>query len=164
MRALFMDFPKDPKVWGLGDEYMFGPAFLVAPVTEQGATTRTVYLPAGADWYNYWTNQRVRGGQAIQVNAPIDTLPLFVRAGSILPLGEAIESTSQVQRIAKVRVYPGADADFRLYQDDGKTYAYEKGESLITVLHWNDATEKLSHEGPAAWTEPDSEILEVIGR
>ena len=164
MRALFMDFPKDPKVWGLGDEYMFGPAFLVAPVTEQGATTRTVYLPAGADWYNYWTNQRVRGGQAIQVNAPIDTLPLFVRAGSILPLGEAIESTSQVQRIAKVRVYPGADADFRLYQDDGKTYAYEKGESLITVLHWNDATEKLSREGPAAWTEPDSEILEVIGR
>jgi len=164
MRALFMDFPQDAKVSELDDEYMLGPAFLVAPVTEQGATSRMVYLPAGADWYNYWTNQRVHGGQAIQVDAPIDTLPLFVRAGSILPLGEAIESTSQVQRIAKVRIYAGADADFSLYQDDGKTYAYEKGESRITDLHWNDATGKLSHAGPAAWSEPDSEILEVIGR
>ena len=95
MRALFMDFPNDPNVAGMGDEYMFGPAFLVAPVTEQGATSRSVYLPAGADWYNYWTNQRFRGGQTIKVNAPIDTLPLFVRAGSILPLGEPVQSTSR---------------------------------------------------------------------
>jgi len=164
MRALFMDFPNDPKVADLSDEYMFGPAFLVAPVTEQGATSRAVYLPAGADWYNYWTNERVRGGQAIQVEAPIDTLPLFVRAGSILPLGDAIESTSQVQRIAKVRVYAGADAEFTLYQDDGTTYAYEKGERRITDLHWNEATGKMRQEGAAAWTQPDSEILEVIGR
>ena len=163
MRALFMDFPHDPKVADMGDEYMFGPAFLVAPVTEQGATTRKVYLPAGADWYNYWTNERVHGGQPIQVDAPIDTLPLFVRAGSIVPMGEPIESTNQVQRIAKVRVYPGADADFALYQDDGKTYAYEKGDSHITNLHWTDAAQKLTHEGAAAWTKPDSEILEVVG-
>ena len=74
---------------------MFGPAFLVAPVTEQGATSREVYLPAGADWYNYWTNERFKGGQTITVAAPIDTLPLFVRAGSIIPLGAAIESTSE---------------------------------------------------------------------
>ena len=87
MRALFMDFPNDPKVADLGDEYMFGPAFLVAPVTEQGATSRAVYLPAGADWYNYWTNERVHGGQTIKVDAPIDIVPLFVRAGSIVPLG-----------------------------------------------------------------------------
>jgi alpha-D-xyloside xylohydrolase len=164
MRALFMDFPNDPRVADLRDEYMFGPAFLVAPVTEQGATSRAVYLPAGADWYNYWTNERLRGGQTIQVDAPIDTLPLFVRAGSILPLGEAVESTNQVQKIAKVRVYPGADAEFAVYQDDGKTYAYEHGESTITRLEWNDSAQKLSQQGARAWTTPDSEILEVVGR
>ena len=163
MRALFMDFPNDPKVADLGDEYMFGPAFLVAPVTEQGATNRTVYLPAGADWYNYWTNERLHGGQTIIVAAPIDTLPLFVRAGTILPLGEAIESTNQVQAIAKVRVYPGADGDFMLYQDDGKTYAYEKGDSRITHLHWDDASQKLSHQGVPAWRSPDAQVLEIAG-
>ncbi len=164
MRALFMDFPQDPKVADLRDEYMFGPAFLVAPVTEQGATSRAVYLPAGADWYNYWTNQRLHGGQTIQADAPIDRLPLFVRAGSILPMGDAIESTSQAQKIARVRVYPGADAEFTLYQDDGTTYAYEHGDSRITRLHWNDATHALEHQGAPAWTEPDSEIVEVVGR
>jgi alpha-D-xyloside xylohydrolase len=164
MRALFMDFPQDPKAAGLHDEYMFGPAFLIAPVTEQGATSRAVYLPAGAGWYNYWTNQRLHGGQTIQVDAPIDTLPIFVRAGSILPLGDAIESTSQVQKIVKLRVYPGADAEFALYQDDGTTYAYEKGDSRITRLHWNDATYKLDHQGPPAWTVPDSEIVDVVGK
>ena len=164
MRALFMDFPHDRRAAGVGDEYMFGPAFLVAPVTEQGATRRTVYLPAGADWYNYWTNERFRGGQAVKVPAPIDTLPLFVRAGSIVPLGEPIESTAQVQKIARLRIYPGADAQFTLYQDDGKTYGYERGERRITELRWNDATRKFSHAGAEAWTEPDSSIPEVVAR
>jgi alpha-D-xyloside xylohydrolase len=163
MRALFMDFPNDPRVASLGDEYMFGPAFLVAPVTEQGATSRMVYLPAGADWYNYWTNQRIHGGQSIQVDAPIDTLPLFVRAGSLLPLGAAVESTSEVQKIAKVRVYPGADGNFALYQDDGRTYAYEKGGSSITHLHWDDAGQKLTHEGVSAWVGSDAEMVEMVG-
>jgi alpha-glucosidase (family GH31 glycosyl hydrolase) len=143
---------------------MFGPAFLVAPVTEQGATSRTVYLPAGTDWYNYWTNERVHGGQTITVAAPIDTLPLFVRSGSILPLGAPIDSTDQVQMIDKVRVYPGADADFTLYQDDGKTYAYEKGIRSITHLHWNESAQKLSHEGAPAWKSSDDQILEIEKR
>lgn len=161
MRALFMDFPGDPKVADLRDEYMFGPAFLVAPVTDQGQTSRDVYLPAGADWYNFWTNDRLHGGQTVKVDAPIDTLPLFVRAGSIVPLGEPIESTRDVQKIAKVRVYPGANAEFALYQDDGQTYAYEKGASTTTVLRWDDAAQKFSHEGPAAWTGPDQDIVQV---
>ena len=127
MRGLFMDFGDDPKVADIGDEYMFGPALLVAPVTDQGMTSREVYLPAGTDWYNFWTNERVHGGQRITVSAPIDEIPLFVRAGSILPLGTVVESTNQVQKIAKVRVYPGADGAFDLYRDDGTTYAYEKG-------------------------------------
>jgi alpha-D-xyloside xylohydrolase len=164
MRALFMDFPNDPMVASLGDEYMFGPAFLVAPVTEQGATSRMVYLPAGADWYNYWTNQRVHGGQSLQVDAPIDTLPLFVRAGSLLPVGAAVASTREAQKIAKVRVYPGADGNFILYQDDGWTYGYEKGESSVTHLHWDDAGQKLTHEGTPAWVGPDAAMLEIVGR
>jgi alpha-D-xyloside xylohydrolase len=162
MRALFMDFPNDPKVSDLRDEYMFGPAFLVAPVTRQGAVSRSVYLPAGVDWYNYWTNERLRGGQTIQVNAPIDVLPLFVRAGSILPLGEPIESTAQTQKIANLRIYPGANADFALYDDDGKTYAYEHGGAQITQLHWDDHAQKLTHQGPTAWTKSDAELVQVI--
>ncbi len=164
MRALPLDFPNDPNVADLRDEYMFGPAFLVAPVTEQGATTRQVYLPAGTDWYNYWTNERVKGGQTVTVAAPIYTIPLFVRAGSIIPLGSEVESTHDKQSIVKVRVYPGADADFTLFSDDGTTYAYESGAGSITQLRWDDAAHKLTHEGPAAWTAPDSTIVEVAGR
>ena len=89
MRGLFLDFGADPKVADIRDEYMFGPALLIAPVVEQGMTTRDVYLPADADWYNYWTDELVHGGQTITVQAPIDVVPIFVRAGSILPLGEA---------------------------------------------------------------------------
>lgn len=164
MRGLFMDFPNDEKVANIGDEYMFGPAFLVAPVTEQGATSRSVYLPAGTDWYNFWTNERLHGGQRVTVAAPIDTLPLFVRAGSIVPLGEPVESTNEVQKIAKVRVYPGADGDFQLYSDDGTTYDYEKGKDEITHLHWSNANRKLSSTGAKAWTKPNSDIVDVIGR
>ena len=163
MRALPLDFPNDPKVADLGDEYMFGPAFLVAPVTEQGATSRQVYLPAGADWYNYWTQERVKGGQTITVQAPIDTLPLFVRAGSIIPLGAPVESTHQAQAIASIRVYPGADASFTLFSDDGTTYAYEKGAGSVTRLHWDDARKQLTYEGATAWSGPDSAIVKVIG-
>ena len=147
MRGLFMDFGDDPKVANIGDEYMFGPALLVAPVTDQGMTSREVYLPAGTDWYNFWTNERVHGGQSLTVSAPIDEIPLFVRAGSILPLGTVVESTNEVQKIAKVRVYPGADGAFDLYRDDGTTYAYEKGGFEVSHLRWDDAAKKLTHTG-----------------
>ncbi len=164
MRALFMDFPNDPAVADIPDEYMFGPAFLVAPVTEQGATERKVYLPAGCDWYNYWTNERMKGGQTINANAPIDTLPLFVRAGSIVPLGAEVLSTDKPQPIASVKVYAGANGAFPLFSDDGTTYGYEKGKSSMTKLTWDDAKHRLTHEGPAAWSVPDSAVVQVIGR
>lgn len=164
LRALPLDFPDDAKVTDLRDEYMLGPAFLVAPVVEQGATSRSVYLPAGADWYNYWTNERVHGGQTITVSAPIDTIPVFVRAGSIVPVGAPVESTHEKQAIAKVRVYPGANAEFTLFDDDGTTYAYEKGAGRITKLRWDDGKRALTHEGAAAWTGPDSAVVEVMGR
>ena len=164
MRGLFLDFGNDPAVADIGDEYMFGPALLVAPVTEQGATTRSVYLPAGTDWYNFWTNERVHGGQRITVQAPIETIPIFVRAGSVLPMGAMVESTNEKQAIEKVRVYPGADGKFTLYSDDGSTYAYEGGKHDITELQWNDATRSLTHNGAKAWTANDRQIVEVVGQ
>ncbi|MDP9049437.1 MAG: DUF5110 domain-containing protein, partial [Acidobacteriota bacterium] len=163
MRALFMDFPNDPnpKIADMQDEYMFGPALLVAPVVDQGSTTREVYLPAGTDWYNYWTNEKLHGGQTVTVNAPIDTIPLFVKAGSILPLGAAVESTYGKQAIEKMKVYAGADAQFVLYNDDGTTYAYEKGENQITTLKWSDAAGKLTQDGAKTWDEKTN-IVEIV--
>ncbi|MDB6011346.1 MAG: alpha-glucosidase [Gammaproteobacteria bacterium] len=149
MRALFMDFPNDPNVANVGDEYMFGPAFLVAPVTEQGRESRQVYLPAGRDWYNYWTNERFAGGQTITVAAPIDIIPLFVAAGSIIPMGSAIPNTSTPQQLTQIRVYPGRAAEFALYDDDGETYAYEKGQGRQTRLRWDDERGQLTTQGDA---------------
>ena len=163
MRGLFMDFGNDPKVADIGDEYMFGPALLVAPVTEQGRTSRTVYLPAGTDWYNFWTSERVHGGETITVNAPIDVIPLFVRAGSIIPMGTVVESTNEVQKIAKVRVYAGANGDFNLYRDDGTTYGYEKGEYEVSRLHWSDAAAKLTHTGAPVGFVADKDVIDIIG-
>jgi alpha-D-xyloside xylohydrolase len=163
MRALFMDFPNDAKALNIPDEYMYGPAFLVAPVTEQGATRREVYLPAGFDWYNYWTNERLHGGQTITADAPIDVLPLFVRVGSILPLGSEVLSAQQPQAIDSIRVYAGADGTFTLFQDDGKSYAYENGGGSITKLAWDNSAHRLKHEGAPAWSVPDQSIVSVIG-
>ena len=162
MRALFMDFPGDPKAANIPDEYMYGPAVLVAPVTDQGVASRSVYLPGGTDWYNFWTSERLHGGQTIEVAAPIDTIPLFVRAGSILPLGTQIGSAQQKQEIAAVRIYPGANGDFTLYQDDGSTYTYEKSGGQITNLHWDDAQQHFSHTGANAWIKPDSDLIEIV--
>jgi hypothetical protein len=162
MRALFMNFPHDPKALNVPDEYMYGPAFLVAPVTEQGAMHRQVYLPAGCNCYNYWTNERLHGGQTITADAPIDTLPLFVRAGRIVPLGSNVQSAQEAQTIVYVRVYPGANGSFALHQDDGKTYAYEKDGGSVTELMWDDAAHKLKREGAPAWSGPDNKIVEVV--
>ena len=150
MRALFMDFPSDPIAITANDEYMFGPAFLVAPVTSQGAAERSVYLPAGTDWYDFWTNHRYHGGQTITAKAPIDTLPLFVRAGSIVPLGSDVENAQTRQSVAAIRVYPGADGDFLLYNDDGHTYQYETGAFTTVHLHYQDATNKFTIQGDSS--------------
>ena len=123
-----------------------------------------VYLPAGCDWYNYWTNERLHGGQSIEANAPIDTLPVFVRAGSIVPLGSEIESTKQPQTIATLRVYPGADGSFTLFQDDGTTYGYEKGGGSVTNLTWDDKAQRLNQEGAPAWHGPDAPVVKVISK
>lgn len=162
MRALFMDFPNDPKVATIGDQYMFGPAFLVAPVTDQGVVERPVYLPAGADWYDYWTNRRYTGGQTITAAAPIDRIPLFVRAGSIVPLGAAVPSTATKQPLASIRVYPGRSTSFTLYDDDGVTNDYRAGGGRIATLHWDDATARLTASARLPSGQDAARLVQVM--
>jgi alpha-D-xyloside xylohydrolase len=145
MRPLVMDWRTDHRVWDIGDEYMFGPAFLVSPVWQEGAKAREVYLPPAPAWYDFWTGERVDGGQQLQVNAPLAKLPLFMRAGSIVPLGPEIEYAEQKSSgPIEVRIYRGADGSFDLYEDEGDSYRYEQGAYAVIPLHWNEAAGTLT--------------------
>jgi alpha-D-xyloside xylohydrolase len=145
MRGLAFDFRDDAAVYGLRDQYMFGPAFLVNPVTEPagapagaGGQTRPVYLPRGG-WYDFWTGKKFAGGQTLQAPAPIDVLPLYVRAGSIVPMGPRMEyATEKPADTIELRIYPGADGQFGLYEDENETYNYEKGQFATIGFSWKD--------------------------
>jgi alpha-D-xyloside xylohydrolase len=145
LRALGMDFGHDPKVAAINDQYLFGPAFLVAPVTTFGATSREVYLPAGTSWIEFSTGRRHEGGQTIQADAPLARMPLFVRAGSIVPR-TVVQQYVDERPDAPVtfEVYTGADGSFSLYEDDGRNYGYERGESSRIPLSWNEAAGELT--------------------
>jgi alpha-D-xyloside xylohydrolase len=144
MRALAMDFRTDVRAANIGDQFMYGPALLVNPVTEPGATEREVYLPQ-ARWYDFWTGAAVEGPRTFAAAAPLDRLPLYVRAGSILPLGPPIEwSSEKPADPIELRVYAGTNGDFTLYEDEGDTYHYEKGAYAEIPLHWDDAHRTLT--------------------
>jgi len=143
MRHLVFDYPTDTNVLTIPDEFMFGPAFLVNPITTAGATTRSVYFPAGT-WYDFWTGATTMGGMKMSVDAPLSHLPLFVRAGSIVPMGPNIEYATQSVDPIEIRVYPGKDATFTIYEDAGDTYDYEKGSFSQIPLTWNDAAKTLT--------------------
>jgi alpha-D-xyloside xylohydrolase len=139
MRGLVMDFPADRKAWGVNDQYMFGPAFLVSPVHAYRARTRRVYLPAGADWFDFYTGEKHAGGQEITAAAPLERMPLFVKAGSIVPVGPAIEYTGQKPDApVTLFVYTGASGAFELYEDDGVSYGYERGQFSHIPIRWDD--------------------------
>jgi len=141
-RGLPMDWPADPRVRDIGDQFMFGPALLVAPVTEPGAKQREVYLPQAPAWYDFWTGARLESN-TIEAAAPLDRIPVYVRAGSILPLGPIVQNTAAQPDTLEIRVYPGADATFEWYSDAGDTYDYEKGQRRTVPLRWEDATRAL---------------------
>jgi len=144
MRPLVMDFRTDERAQNIGDQFMFGPAFLVSPVTEQAASTRQLYLP-DAKWYDFWSGAPVAGGRMMEGPAPLDRLPLYVRAGSILPLGPAMEwSTEKPANPIELRIYPGADSDFTLYEDENDNYNYEKGAHAIIPMHWDSEKSTLT--------------------
>jgi alpha-D-xyloside xylohydrolase len=145
MRPLVMDYPGDEMARTLSDQYMFGPAFLVSPVTEYKARKRSLYLPAGATWYDFWTGKSRHGGATVQADAPYDAMPLHVPGGSIVPFGPELQWTGEkASDPLTVYVYTGADGAFTLYEDDGLTYGYEKGAFATIPLKWNDSTNTLT--------------------
>jgi alpha-D-xyloside xylohydrolase len=138
-RPLIMDWRTDPNTFNIGDQFMFGPALMVSPVLKANVTRRTVYLPDSPIWYNFWTGAKAQGGREIEADAPLDRLPLYVRAGSILPLSQEIEyATQNPDGPIELRIYRGADGHFDLYEDAGDSYDYQKGMRAITPIHWND--------------------------
>lgn len=156
-RLLAFDFQSDPQVYDIKDECMFGPSFLVCPVTRpmyyevnskvlSGVDkTRSVYLPKGAEWIDFWTGKRYKGGQTILADAPISHLPLFVRGGSIVPMMPVQQYTSErLDAPYEIRVYPGADALFTLYEDSGDGYDYEQGAYATVNLMWDDSKQILT--------------------
>ena len=142
---------------------MLGKAFLVAPVTEQGQARRSVYLPAGTAWYDYWTNQRFEGGQTVDVDTPIERIPVFVKAGSIVPVGVQVQSTASKQMIESIRVYPGANATFTLYDDDGTTNAYRGKGGRKAELVWDDATGKLTSRQALPTGQSLNGLVKIMG-
>lgn len=173
MRALYMDFLNDKNTWKIGNEYMFGKAFLVAPVLHAQYTPEQkqnilkenegwnkttnnqvnlslnvdftqskemeVYLPSGNKWYNYWTNENFDGGQKLKIKTSLDRIPLFVRAGSIIPIGPDVQYTNEKKwDNLIINVYPGADGTFTLYEDEGDNYNYESGAYTEILIKWND--------------------------
>jgi alpha-D-xyloside xylohydrolase len=141
MRGLVMDFDADPKARDVKDEYMFGKALLVAPVSEYKARSRSVYLPAGASWYDFYTGQRYTGGQSVSIAAPVTRMPLLVKAGSILPVGPVTQYVDEKPDAALTfTVYTGADGTFSLYEDDGVSNGYARNEFTRIPLSYNDKT------------------------
>ncbi len=144
LRAMWLHYPDDPAAVARGDQYLWGRDILVAPVVEQGATNRRLYLPRGS-WYDFWTNTRVEGGREIDRAVDLETMPLYVRAGAIIPMGPVREWTSQpVKDLLTLTVYPGADNTFTMYEDDGKTFDYRKGAWMGIVAQWRDAERRLT--------------------
>ncbi|MEI9973645.1 MAG: TIM-barrel domain-containing protein [Ignavibacteriota bacterium] len=145
LRPLVMDFAADKLARDLPDEYMFGPALLVAPVTTYKARTRSVYLPQAEGWYDFWTGKSAAPGTRFDAQAPYDAIPVYVRAGAIVPFGPELQYTAEKpEDPLTVYVYSGANGSFTLYEDQGTTYDYEKGAYTQIPMQWNDASGTLT--------------------
>ena len=146
MRPLVMDFPRDERALAEKYEFMFGPSLLVAPVLQPGAKEWAVYAPAApGGWFDWWTEKKIGGGIAAPQDAPLSKIPLLVRAGSIVPWGPVEQYTDENRSgQLELRVYPGADASFTLYEDEGVNYAYESGARATISFKWDDRTHTLS--------------------
>ena len=146
MRALWLHYPNEAEAVSLGDEYLWGRDILVAPVVEKGATSRRLYLPKG-NWYDWWSGEQLAGGRWLERQVDLATMPIYVRAGAIIPLDPVRQYTAQpVQAPTTLRIHPGSDGDFVLYDDDGTTLDYLHNVATWTHFHWNDARRTLTIE------------------
>jgi alpha-D-xyloside xylohydrolase len=164
MRALVMDFAKDKNALDINDQFMFGKSLLVSPVTNamyvkpavEGRDTirvedfdkvkmKETYLPAGADWYDFWTGEKMAGGQKVKKETPIDIIPVYVKAGSMMPIGPDVQYAAEKKwDHLQIRVYPGADGKFVLYEDENDNYNYEKGIYTTITFNWDDKKRTLT--------------------
>ncbi len=143
MRSLWMDFRSDRRCMEIADQYLFGGSLMVCPVTEKGAASREIYLPEESGWYDFWNNLYYEGGTLIRANAPLEILPLFARAGSILLFGPESMHTCQENPV-EIRIYSGKNAEFIWYRDRGDGYAYETGEYAQVRLLWEEQSRRLT--------------------
>ena len=143
IRALWLHYPNDPVAVARGDEYLYGRDILVAPVVEKGAVSRTLYLPPGT-WYDFWTNKMIKGGREITRDVDLGTIPLYVRAGAVIPIGPVRQyTTERVDGTVTLTVFPGADGRSFLYEDDGESFDFRKGDFMRLEMLWNDSTRRL---------------------
>jgi alpha-glucosidase/alpha-D-xyloside xylohydrolase len=164
IRAMWLHYPENDEAITRGDQYLWGRDILVAPVVERGATERRLYLPEG-DWYDFWTNDKHAGGREITCTVDLETMPLYVRAGTILPLDPVRQYTNQqTDEPTTVRIYTGADGTFRLYQDDGASLDYQRGQFAWTKFQWNDESRQLTIEPDGGDLQPRSReyVVELI--
>ena len=146
MRALWLHYPTDANAASLGGEYLWGRDILVTPVVEQGAKSHRLYLPAG-DWYDWWTSEKIVGARWIERSVDLATMPLYVRAGAIVPLDPIRQFTSEnVNEPTTLMVYPGADGAFTMYEDDGTSLDYQQGLATWTRIAWEDRKHRLTIE------------------
>jgi alpha-D-xyloside xylohydrolase len=138
MRALPFVYPDQPALRNISDEYLFGDSLLINPVTRKNATDRSVTLPAGSEWIDFWTGEKHQGGQTIVAPAPLNHIPVFVKSGSIVPMGPVLQWASQPEEPLDIRIYPGHNASFQLYEDAGNGYGYQHRQYAIVPLHWNN--------------------------
>ena len=144
MRPLVFDFRSDTNVFEIKNQYMFGPALLACPVTQPGETNRSVYLPANTTWFDFWKGTVLNGGQRVEADSPIQTMPLFVRAGSIIPYGPEIQYAMQSNDPIELRIYRGTDGAFTFYEDEGDNYNYERGVYATIPVAWDEASQTLT--------------------
>jgi alpha-D-xyloside xylohydrolase len=153
LRSLAFDFRNDPGITDIPDQFMFGPAFLVNPVTypmysfekQEVVKTRKVYLPAGTGWYDFWTGDVYRGGITIDAQAPLAKIPLYIKAGSVVPMGPYLQyATEKPEDPIEIRIYPGMNGSFVIYEDENDTYNYEKGKLASIPLKWDDRSRQLT--------------------
>jgi alpha-glucosidase/alpha-D-xyloside xylohydrolase len=162
MRAMWLHYPHDKVASARGDQYLYGRDLLIAPVVEKGAAARSLYLPEGL-WYDFWTHERQTGGREVTRPVGLEDLPLYVRAGAVVPLGPVLQHTGETSgEPLELWVHPGADGEGVVYDDDGETFDYRKGAYTTLTARWSDQRRELTLT-PSGTATARRVVVRVVG-